>query len=122
MMSTAVTPTTWVEDEVENHVTVGEEENLVYADYRKRRKKEATAYAYTAATKKLELAVNKIKHFEQAPLNFVFGKDDCCGQRFYQGILDEVMMFKRTLNKAEIMQLATIGLNELLEKISAKME
>ena len=74
-------------------------------------KKEATAYAYTAGTKKLELAVNKIKHFEQAPLNFVFGKDDCCGERFYKGLLDEVMMFERTLNKDEIMQLATIGLN-----------
>ncbi len=74
-------------------------------------KTKATTYAYTAATKKLELAENKIDHIEQAPSNFVFGKDDCCGQRFYQGILDEVMMFKRTLNKAEIMQLATIGLN-----------
>ena len=42
---------------------------------------------------------------------FIFGKDDCCGQRFYQGILDEVMMFERTLNKDEIMRLATIGLN-----------
>ena len=30
---------------------------------------------------------------------------------FYKGFLDEIMMFERTLNKAEIMQLATIGLN-----------
>ncbi len=74
-------------------------------------KKKATAYAYTAATKKLEMAENKIEHLEQAPLNFVFGKDDCCGARYYKGLLDEIMMFERTLNKAEIMQLATIGLN-----------
>ena len=74
-------------------------------------KKKATAYAYTAATKKLEMAENKIDHIEQAPLNFVFGKDDCCGARYYKGLLDEIMMFDRTLNKAEIMQLATIGLN-----------
>ncbi len=74
-------------------------------------KTKATAYAYTAATKKLAIAENKIAHIEQAPSNFVFGKDDCCGQRFYQGILDEVMMFERTLNKDEIMRLATIGLN-----------
>ena len=74
-------------------------------------KSKATAYAYTAATKKLETAENKIKHLEQAFLNFVFGKDDCCGSRFDAGLLDEIMMFERTLNKAEIMQLATIGLN-----------
>jgi len=65
-------------------------------------KKKATAYAYTAATK---------KYLEQAFLNFVFGKDDCCGSRFYKGLLDEIMMFERTLDKEEIMQLATIGLN-----------
>ena len=74
-------------------------------------KKKATAYAYTAATKKLEMAENKIDHTEQAFLNFVFGKDDCWGQRFYKGMLDEIMMFERTLDKAEILQLATIGLN-----------
>ena len=74
-------------------------------------KSKAIAYAYTAATKKLELAENKIKHLEQSFLNFVFGKDDCCDARFYKGFLDEIMMFERTLNKAEIMQLATIGLN-----------
>ena len=74
-------------------------------------KPKATAYIYTAATKKLEMAENKIDHIEQAPLNFVFGKDDCCGARYYKGLLDEIMMFDRTLNKAEIMQLATIGLN-----------
>ena len=74
-------------------------------------KKKATAYAYTAATKKLEMAENKIDHIEQAFLNFVFGKDDCCGSRFYKGLLDEIMMFERTLDKAEILQLATIGLN-----------
>ena len=74
-------------------------------------KKKATAYAYTAATKKLEMAENKIEHLEQAFLNFVFGKDDCCGSRFYKGLLDEIMMFERTLDKEEIMQLATIGLN-----------
>ena len=74
-------------------------------------KKKATAYAYTAATKKLETAENNIKHLEQKFLNFVFGKDDCCGSRFYKGLLDEIMMFERALSKAEIMQLATIGLN-----------
>ncbi len=74
-------------------------------------KKKATAYAYTASTKKLEMAENEIEHIEQSFLNFVFGKDDCCGSRFYQGLLDEIMMFERTLDKAEILQLATIGLN-----------
>ena len=55
------------------------------------------------------MAENKIDHVLQAPLNFVFGRDS--GTRFYKGLMDEVMMFERTLNKAEIMQLATIGLN-----------
>ena len=55
-------------------------------------KKKATAYAYTAATKKLEMAENNIKHLEQKFLNFVFGKDDCCGSRFYKGLLDEIMI------------------------------
>ena len=72
-------------------------------------KKKATAYAYTAASEKLEMAENKIDHVLQAPLNFVFGRDS--GTRFYKGLMDEVMMFERTLNKDEIMQLATVGLN-----------
>ena len=72
-------------------------------------KKKATAYAYTAASEKLEMAENKIDHVLQAPRSFVFGRDS--GTRFYQGLMDEVMMFERTLNKDEIMQLATVGLN-----------
>ena len=76
----------------------------------------ATAYAYTAASKKLEVAENKIEHLEQAPLNFVFGKDDCCGARFYKGLLDEIMMFDRPLSKDEILQLATIGLTNVEAK------
>ena len=79
-------------------------------------KSKATAYAYIAATKKLELAENKIKHLEQAPLNFVFGKDDCCGERFYKGLLDEIMMFDRSLSKDEILQLATSGLTNVEAK------
>ena len=79
-------------------------------------KSKATAYAYTAATKKLELAENKIKHLEQSFLNFVFGKDDCCGARFYKGLLDEIMMFDRPLSKDEILQLATIGLTNVEAK------
>ena len=83
-------------------------------------KKKATAYAYTASTKKLEIAENKIEHFEQNFQNFVFGKDDCCGSRFYEGMLDEIMMFERTLNKDEILQLATTGLNvESKNKLAA---
>ena len=74
-------------------------------------KKRATAYIYKAAFRKLEVAENKIEHLEQAPTNFVFGKDDCCGAPFYKGLLDEIMMFDRTLSKDEILQLATIGLN-----------
>jgi len=69
------------------------------------------------ASEKLEMAENKIDHVLQAPLNFVFGRDS--GTRFYKGLLDEIMMFERTLNKAEIMQLATIGLNvEAKNKLS----
>jgi len=78
-------------------------------------KSKATAYIYTAATKKLEMAENKIEHTEQAPLNFVFGKDDCCGSRFYKGLLDEVMMFDRSLSKDEILHLATSGLRTNVE-------
>ena len=55
------------------------------------------------------MAENKIDHVLQAPRSFVFGRDS--GTRFYQGLMDEVMMFERTLNKDEIMQLATVGLN-----------
>ena len=57
------------------------------------------------------MAENEIEHIEQSFLYFVFGKDDCCGSRFYEGMLDEIMMFERTLNKDEILQLATTGLN-----------
>ena len=59
----------------------------------------------------METAENKIKHIEQSFLNFVFGKDDGRGARFYKGLLDKIMMFEQTLSKAEIMQWATIGLN-----------
>lgn len=73
----------------------------------------ATTYAYTASTKKLDVAINKIKHLKQSPQKFVFGKDDCCGQRFYKGLLDEVMMFERALDKSEILQLASSGLTNV---------
>ena len=75
-------------------------------------KKKATAYAYTAASEKLEMAENKIDHVLQAPRSFVFGRDS--GTRFYQGLMDEVMMFERTLNKDEILRLIYLPKNLIL--------
>ena len=70
----------------------------------------ATAYVYHEATGKLDAKVNDIPHIEQTVMNLKFGWDECCGTRYFKGLIDEVMVYNRTLNADEIKRLATVGL------------
>ena len=70
----------------------------------------ATSYIYHRATDTLDSAVNDIPHVEQTVINLKFGWDECCGARYFEGIIDEVMIYDRTLNADDIKRLATIGL------------
>ena len=72
---------------------------------------QATLYIYTDADG-VDKGVNDIPHVEQeiGPLNIAWV--DCCGgNRYFKGIIDEVMIFDRALSEDEILQLATQGLN-----------
>jgi len=71
----------------------------------------ATSYIYHKDADKLESEVNGITHIEQTVMNIKFGWDECCGARFFEGLIDEVMIYDRTLNPDEIKRLATIGLS-----------
>ena len=70
----------------------------------------ATAYIYHKGTDKLDSEVNGITHIEQTVMNLKFGWDECCGARYFKGLIDEVMVYDRTLNADDIKRLATIGL------------
>ncbi len=70
----------------------------------------ATSYVYHRATGKLDAADNDITHIEQTVINLKFGWDECCGARYFKGIIDEVMVYDRALNAADIERLATVGL------------
>lgn len=70
----------------------------------------ATSYVYHRATDKLDAADNDITHIEQTVINLKFGWDECCGARYFKGIIDEVMVYDRALNAADIERLATVGL------------
>ena len=70
----------------------------------------ATSYIYHRDSGNLDSAENNIDHIEQTVLNLKFGWDECCGARYFKGIIDEVMIFDRTLSADEIEQLAAEGL------------
>lgn len=70
----------------------------------------ATSYIYHRDSGKLDSAANEIPHIEQTVINLKFGWDECCGARYWQGIIDEVMIYDRTLSAADIEQLANEGL------------
>ena len=70
----------------------------------------ATSYIYHKASDKLDAKVNDIGHIEQTVMNLKFGWDECCGARFFKGLIDEVMVYDRTLNADDIKRLATVGL------------
>ena len=70
----------------------------------------ATSYIYHRASGKLDAEVNDIPHIEQTVMNLKFGWDECCGARYFKGLIDEVMIYDRTLNADDIKKLATIGL------------
>lgn len=73
-------------------------------------KDKATSYIYHRDSGKLDSAANEIPHIEQTVINLKFGWDECCGARYWKGIIDEVMIFDRTLSADEIKQLASQGL------------
>ena len=70
----------------------------------------ATSYIYHKDSGKLDAEVNDIPHIEQMVVNLKFGWDECCGARFFKGLIDEVMIYDRTLNADDLKRLATIGL------------
>jgi len=68
------------------------------------------AYVYTDADG-LRSAENAVPHVEQSIAdNLEIGRDECCGDRYILGIIDEVMIYNRALSEAEVLQLATTGL------------
>lgn len=70
----------------------------------------ATLYIYSDADG-LEKGSNDIPHIEQEIGVLNIGWVDCCGgNRYFKGIIDEVMIFDRALSEDEILQLATQGL------------
>lgn len=72
--------------------------------------KHAALYIYSDADG-LEKGINDIPHVEQEIGVLNIGWVDCCGgNRFFKGIIDEVMIFDRALSEDEILQLATQGL------------
>ena len=73
-------------------------------------KEKATSYIYHRDEGKLDSAENEIEHIEQTVQNLKFGWDECCGARYFDGIIDEVMIYERTLSADEIKKLATDGL------------
>ena len=73
-------------------------------------KEKATSYIYHRDDGNLDSAENKIEHIEQTVMNVKFGWDECCGARYFNGIIDEVMNFERTLSAEEIEKLAIDGL------------
>ena len=70
----------------------------------------ATSYVYHRDNGKLDAAVNDIPHIEQTVTNLKFGWDECCGARYFKGLIDEVMIYDRTLDADDIKKLATVGL------------
>ena len=70
----------------------------------------ATLYIYSDAGG-LEKGINDIPHVEQEIGVLNIGWVDCCGgNRYFKGIIDEVMIFDRALSEDEILQLAAQGL------------
>ena len=70
----------------------------------------ATSYIYHRESGQLDSAENEIPHIEQTVMNLKFGWDECCGARYFKGIIDEVMIYDRTLSADEIKKLAADGL------------
>ena len=70
----------------------------------------ATSYIYHKDEGRLDSAENGIAHIEQTVKNLKFGWDECCGARYFKGIIDEVMIYDRTLSAGEIEDLAVGGL------------
>ena len=70
----------------------------------------ATSYVYDRENGVLDSKDNEIPHVEQTVRNLKFGWDDCCGARYFKGIIDDVMIFDRTLSADEITKLADGGL------------
>lgn len=72
---------------------------------------QATAYLYTNAGG-LKSAVNKAAHPAETVDKVKFGWDECCdaGARWFNGMIDEVAIYNRTLTQDDIQTLATKGL------------
>ncbi|MBD3181248.1 hypothetical protein GF312_03080 [Candidatus Poribacteria bacterium] len=70
-----------------------------------------TAYIYTDDDG-LQSAAQEAEHIEQTVGELNIGWVDCCGgTRYFNGIIDEVMIYNRELTEEDILQLATKGLS-----------
>jgi hypothetical protein len=85
--------------------------------------KHATLYIYSD-TDGLTKGINDIPHIEQEIGVLNIGWVDCCGgNRYFRGIIDEVMIFDRALSDDEILKLATQELAvEPLNKLTTTWE
>ena len=70
----------------------------------------ATSYIYHRDSDTLDAEVNDIDHIEQTVVNLKFGWDECCGARYFKGLIDEVIIYDWTLNADHITKLANVGL------------
>ena len=53
----------------------------------------ATSNVYHAETGVLNTKVHKQGHFSQVITNLRFGVDECCGSRYFKGLIDEVIIY-----------------------------
>jgi hypothetical protein len=75
----------------------------------------ATAYTFTDADG-LKSAVNQVAHLSETVDKLQLGNDNCCGlTRWFTGMIDEAVIYKRALTKDDIVELATKGLTTAVE-------
>ena len=77
--------------------------------------KQATAYLFTDADG-LKSAVNVADHPAEPIDKMQIGNDACCGDtRWFVGMMDEAVIYSRTLTKDDIIELATKGITTAVE-------
>ena len=81
----------------------------------------ATSNVYHAETGILETKEHKRGHFSQFITNLRFGWDECCGSRYFKGLIDEVVIYDRALSADEINKTGTRDVSvERVEKLTTR--